>query len=159
MVGVKLGEQEIGSSPAEFRVQRERIFPGLMLTVKPAQDSTDLLREPSELQVMRGEERRGESNSLWCFSSCQEDLEEREMTLVSAPPPLPCRMLSVLEPSPPVGLQAREILTVLATASAVWVEIQYLLGLGNLLHIIYSEWRGKNGLIRPIPFIVWNGQK
>ena len=64
MVGVKLGEQEIGSSPAEFRVQRERIFPGLMLTVKPAQDSTDLLREPSELQVMRGEERRGESNSL-----------------------------------------------------------------------------------------------
>ena len=61
MVGVKLGEQEIGSIPGtEFRVQRERIFPGSMLTVRPAQDSTDWLRELLELQVMilRGEERR-----------------------------------------------------------------------------------------------------
>ena len=66
--------------------------------MKPAQDSTDLLREPSGLQ---------------------EVLEERETMLVSAQQPLPCLMLSVPELCPPVGLLAREIRTVLTTASAV----------------------------------------
>ena len=69
-----------------------------MLTVRPAQDSTVLLRELSGLPA---------------------ELEEREMTSVSVQQPQPCQRRSVPEPCPPAGLQDREIPTVPTMASAV----------------------------------------